>query len=328
MKDVAKLAGVSHQTVSRYLHVPETLKPRTHAAVKEAINTLEYHPNLLARSMRTPRTGMLALVMPGHPMPYSPAKVLASATAEAHRWGYQLEILSVEGGAAERAARVLDLIAGGLVEGVLSLADLDGMDSLRAHGTVEVAAFYDDNLNGIGPFLEATPIAQIVRRMAELGHRHFLHIGGPEQNPASNARRRAFAAAIEELGLVSAGMSIGPWDGAYARDVVLQLPADSLITAVVAGNDELAAGAIAGAALRGWRVPTRLSVSGWDDNSVGAFMPPALTSVRVDHASLGELAMSRLIASLRGEQPTTPLPRPLNTVIWRDSVTVAPNDRP
>jgi DNA-binding LacI/PurR family transcriptional regulator len=322
--DVAKLAGVSHQTVSRYLHVPERLKPHTFSVVKAAIETLDYHPNLLARSMRTRRKGILAIVMPGHTMPYSPARVLASATAEAHRNGFQVETVSVEGGARERSERIMELISSDLVEGVLSLAEVEGLENLRAHGIVEVSADYDDNLNGIGPLLDAGPIREIVTRMAELGHRRVLHIGGPEHHPASIERRRVFLQITDELGLVQEGVTTGPWEGGYARDVILGLASDTLVTAVVAGNDELAAGAIAGAATRGWRVPARLSVSGWDDNSVGAFMPPALTTVRVDHSSLGESGMSRLIAAVRGSEPDGAPPRPLNTVIWRDSVGPAP----
>ena len=157
-----------------------------------------------------------------------------------------------------------------------------------------------------------------------MGHRHFLHVGGPEHHPASIQRRRVFNETVEELGLHSHGVTCGPWDGPYARDIVAELPDDSPVTAIVAGNDELAAGVIAGAHNREWSVPSRLSVSGWDDNPVGAFMPPALTTVHVDHASLGRAAMERLIASLRGttESLSNQQP-PLNTVVWRDSVAAA-----
>ncbi|MHC9043293.1 substrate-binding domain-containing protein [Microbacterium saperdae] len=98
------------------------------------------------------------------------------------------------------------------------------------------------------------------------------------------------------------------------------LPENTPVTAVIAGNDELAAGVIAGAHSRGWKIPDHLSVSGWDNNPVGAFMPPALTTVDVDHASLGRAAMKRLIARLRSSEPVTEPRKPLNSVIWRASV--------
>ena len=157
--------------------------------------------------------------------------------------------------------------------------------------------------------------------------RHLAQISGSEagRGPASR-RHPVVRPRLDEdaLGLTSAGVTWGPWDGAYARDVIAALPDDSPVTAIVAGNDELAAGAIAGAVQRGWSVPARVSVSGWDDNPVGAFMPPALTTVRVDHASLGRAAMERLIASVRGTPLAVEDQPPLNTVIWRASVASAP----
>jgi LacI family repressor for deo operon, udp, cdd, tsx, nupC, and nupG len=325
--DVAKVAGVSHTTVSRYLRVPDTLKPRTVELVRAAIEELDYHPNLVARSMRTRRTGTLAIVMPGHLMPYSPARVLASATEAAHLAGFQVEITAVEGGGAERAARAIELVTGDLVEGVLALTELEFSSGVRPHDNIEVAAMYDEHLNGVGPLLDAEAIREIVEGMAALGHTHFIHIGGPDGHPASTQRRRVFAEATAHLGLTAIDSTSGPWDGAYARDVVKALPEDSPVTAIVAGNDELAAGAIAGATERGWSVPERVSVSGWDDSSVGAFMPPALTTVRMDHASLGRAAMERLIATVRGLPKPEPATSPLNTVIWRASVGAAPRHR-
>src|SRR6187401_1159917 len=117
--DVARLAGVSHQTVSRYLRFQGGLKPATVERVDAAIRELNYRPNLVARSMRTRRSGRVAILIPT--VAFNPARMLAGATAAAHAAGYAVDVLSLEGGAEARTERILELADSGQVEGILSL---------------------------------------------------------------------------------------------------------------------------------------------------------------------------------------------------------------
>ena len=105
--EVARLAGVSHQTVSRYLRYNGGLKPLTVEKIDAAIRELDYSPNLVARSMRTRRTGRLAIFMP--PQTYSPVRILSGAIAIAHEAGYVTEVVSVDGGTEARTQRLLEL---------------------------------------------------------------------------------------------------------------------------------------------------------------------------------------------------------------------------
>src|SRR5687768_6621291 len=91
--EVARLAGVSHQAVSRYFRFNGGLKPETRERIDRAVSELNYRPNLIARSMRTRRTGRLAVLLPT--VAFSPARMLAGASAAAHESGYVLEILSI-----------------------------------------------------------------------------------------------------------------------------------------------------------------------------------------------------------------------------------------
>jgi LacI family transcriptional regulator len=163
-------------------------------------------------------------------------------------------------------------------------------------------------------------MVEIVGRLAELGHRDFFHVGGPVGHPPSNERQAVYERAVSARGLVSHGASRGPFDGATGVEAVASLPEDSPVTAVVCANDELAAGVLLGASQRGWDVPGRLSVTGWDNRQVGKYMPPGLTTVIVDHESVGRTAMGKLIAALRGERPPVEDFHALNTVVWRGSV--------
>jgi DNA-binding LacI/PurR family transcriptional regulator len=90
---------------------------------------------------------------------------------------------------------------------------------------------------------------------------------------------------------------------------------------VIAASDPVAAGVVQGARERGWSIPADLSVTGWDNNLLGGYLQPTLTTVQVDHRKLGRSAMARLVATLRQEpdQRPTASEGPLNTIIWRDS---------
>lgn len=327
MVDVAKLAGVSHMTVSRFLRSDSSIKEENRSRIEAAIAELRYRPSLVARSMRERQTGLIAIIVPATVNAYSPARILSAATVYAHEQGFEVEVISVDGDATARTRRALELADSRLVEGVVSLAPLDDSQvSLSMPGDVPVIAFpdYDDELNGTGVLLDATPIGTIVERLAELGHRHFFHVGGPLAHPASRERRRAYLETTARLGLVDCGVWQQDWSGASGERAVASLDPECRVTAIVCTNDELAAGAIKGALARGWRTPDDVSVTGWDNSPVGEFMPPGLTTVHVDHILLGRRAMRHLVALIRAEPHTPDDLSALNTIIWRGSVGPAP----
>lgn len=331
MIDVARLAGTSHMTVSRFLRGDETIRTENQERIAAAIKELGYRPNLVARSMRQRQQGLLAIIMPATVNPYSPARILAAATVAAHEAGFEVETVYVEGGIEARTRRALELADSQLIEGVLSLSPLD--EELLANATdvpVIADALYDDDLNGIGPLLDATPISTMMEHLAELGHRRFFHVGGPVIHPAAQERKAEYLRAIEQFGLTSAGVWQEDWTGSSGVRAVASLDADCGVTAIICSNDELAAGAIKGATERGWRVPDDVSVTGWDNLQLGEYMPPGLTTVHVDHIMLGRSGMHSLVNAvqavktvqgIQGGDPAGDVDlNLLNTIIWRGSV--------
>lgn len=330
--DVAQLAGVSHQTVSRYLRFSGNgLKPMTRERVERAIRELDYRPNLVARSMRTRRTGRLAVLMP--PMVFSshrllvtnPNRILAGATAAAHAEGYVVEVLSLEDEAAGRTERMLELSDSGQVEGILSFASVprSSEERLRRSATVVFSAGFDDEMRTVGDLADGTPIARIMEHLVELGHRRFLHVAGDLHFPSARGRKQTYLDTIEHLGLESLGVYDGDWSGESGVAAVQSLAASPRPTAVIAANDLVAAGVIRGAKDRGWEVPGQLSVTGWDNYPVGPFLSPSLTTVETDLYRLGSNAMKRLVATLRGESPEISA-EPLSRIIWRESTGPCP----
>ena len=162
--------------------------------------------------------------------------------------------------------------------------------------------------------------------LVELGHTEFLHLAGPQDYASARNRRKTFVDTTARLG-VSGSVVYGDWNGQSGYDLMTALPVDTLITAVVAGNDLVATGAIRAALRRGWRVPRDLSVFGWDDNELCRFTTPSLSTVAIDRERQGREAMQRLIARIRGTEPPRPDASSLHTVIPRESIGPVPAAR-
>ncbi|MGN8027451.1 LacI family DNA-binding transcriptional regulator [Microbacterium sp. 22242] len=313
--EVARLAGVSHQTVSRYFRDNGTLKESTRLRVDAAVRELDYRPNLVARSMRTRRTGRLAVVVPT--LAFNPARMLAGASATAHAAAYGVDVLAIEGGRQARTQRVLELAGSGQVDGIVSFAPLEpGIDTATMGLTVLVAAEFDDEMRGIGELADAAPVMAFLSRLTELGHSRFLHVSGDLQFASARARRDAFLAGAERLGVAEARVFDGDWTAESGVAAVRALHENDRPTAVIASNDLVAAH-------RGWAVPRDLSVTGWDRQPIGQFLVPSLTTVDVDLEGLGATAMGRLIAALRKEAAPA-ASRTLQTVVWGESIGPAP----
>lgn len=319
---VAAAAGVSHQTVSRYMHADPGMKPQTKEKVRAAVEELGYRPNLSARSMRTRRTQRIGVLLPA--VSGFQATALSGAIDIATAEGYALEVFSVDGDAHASFERVLQIADSGQVEGVLALAPLppETENSYPGRAAIVASADYDEQTRSMGALADGSPIAELMEGLHGLGHRRFLHVTGDLTYASARNRRQVFLETVERLGVGPAHVHTGIWSAESGYEAVMAMLDEDRPTSVIAGSDVVAAGVINGARARGWSVPEDLSVTGWDNQSLGAHMQPTLTTVKDDRRQLGRNAMSRLIAALRSE----PLPeeQSFSTVIWRGSTGPAP----
>ncbi|NIK59798.1 LacI family DNA-binding transcriptional regulator [Kribbella shirazensis] len=314
MYDVAALAGVSHQTVSRYLRADPTVKVATSTKIKAAIDELGYRPNLTARAMRTRRTGVVAIILPGWT---GPERTVEAACAEAQRLGYQVEIvIGVDEDPAALSRLADDILGRGQVDGVLSVTPL----TVTASGVVVQTDEFDDRLRAVEAVAadEAT-MEEIVEKLAALGHREFFHVAGPQDWRSAQLRRSGYLKACERLGLRSHGVYDGPWHPDTGVAAVQSLPDDTPVTAVVAASDHIGVGVLRAAFDRGWRVPDDLSVTGWDDLTLVRYGTPALSTVRLDRETSGRHGMRRLVAALRNEPEPEPLRAAPTEIVFRET---------
>jgi DNA-binding LacI/PurR family transcriptional regulator len=324
MKEVAQLAGVSHSTVSRFLHSDPRINEAARERIAAAIAELDYRPNLVARAMRDRRTGRLALLLPG--APNGNFAMISGAAQAAHEAGYVIEVITVGGPSHSTPGRALELADSNLFEGIVSLTPLAGSPSHAVGIPIITVPSYDDRTHTIGQLADAGPVAEFITRLAEDGHRRFLHLAGNRTYTSARRREEVYRATIQRLGLESFGVVECGWSAQPARRAVRELPADSGVTAIIAASDVMSAGAIRGATERGWRVPQDLSVTGWDDLLMGDVMTPSLTTVKIDFERLGRHAVLQLLAAM-GRRPQPDDPGPMTEIIWRESTGPAPPSR-
>ena len=322
-RDVARLAGVSQATVSYVLTGKGAISPATREHVLRVAESIGYRPNLAARSMRTRRSGRLAVIT-GVAAFGNQMRMLTGASQVADEAGYVMETSSVDGTVQDRTQRVLELAAGGQYEGILTFVPVlpealsDGGDG----PPVVAATAFDEQMHSAGELADAGLLEVFLRALVAAGHRRFVHVAGSAEFASARARRDTYLAGVERLGVESLGVLGGEWNAESGRRAVLALPDDAPPVAVIAANDLLAVGALRGAAERGWSVPGDLVVTGWDNAAFGAYTMPSLTTVDLDFRAAGRHAMHLLVAPLRGEEPP-PRQAALQRIVWRESTGAA-----
>lgn len=318
-RDVARLAGVSQATVSYVLTGKGTISPATRKHVLEVAESIGYRPNLAARSMRTRRSGRLAVIT-GVTAAENQMRMLTGAGQVANDAGYVMETSSVDGTVQDRTERVLELAAGGQYEGILTLVPVRSTALPDGGSTPPVLAApaFDEQMHSAGELADAGLLATFMEALVAAGHRRFVHVAGPEEYSSALARRDTYLACVERLGVESLGVLGGAWSAEAARQATLALPDDAPPIAVIAANDLLAVGVLRAAAERGWSAPDDLVVTGWDNSAFGAYTMPSLTTVDLDFRAAGRHAMELLVAALRGEEPPA-REAVLQRIIWRES---------
>ncbi|KHK98784.1 transcriptional regulator [Microbacterium mangrovi] len=307
VREVAALAGVSTQTVSRVINDHPGIRAETRQRVRDAMGTLGYRVNNAARALGTSRSRTLGVIASDATL-YGPSMGIAALEAAARREGRWVATAYAD--AADDAsvdAALQHLLAQG-VDGVIVIAAHEHTVAGLAARTpgVPVAALHA----GPGAAPQAAGAALAVQHLAELGHRHIARLGGPADWLEEDARAAGFTRALTEHGLTAGPTWTGDWSAAsgaaVAGDVADALGAVGGATAVVVANDQMALGLMAGLASVGLELPRDASVVGFDDTPDAAFYRPALTTIRLDLA--GEAR--RCVAEVLGLAAPAPAAAP------------------
>ena len=299
--DVAQVAGVSHQTVSRFLKGFEGIRPETRERVVRALDELDYRPNLTARSLKSGRSHRIGAL--AHEISQvGPGRIVEGASIAAREAGYVLDIISLDTRNPRAIDESLSLIMQHDLAGVLALAVTDEMTRAFESTAFGVPSYVASESEGEPDdprgLLSRIGIPALVAHLAGLGHRRLVHVSGPMMWSASRNRCTAYEAAIESLGLSSVAILHGDWSAASGYRAIAELKELPDATAYLVANDQMALGVMLALKERGLRIPEDVSVVGVDDIPEAAYLDPPLTTVRNDFESQGRAAVAQLLARI------------------------------
>lgn len=308
LSDVARLAGVSPQTASRVVNNYEFISPATRTRVLRAIEQLGYRRNAAARSLATGRSDVIGVVIDDF-VQNGPARTLGGIETAAREAGYGMTVVTTGDVHAPGAfADALRRLERQDVDGIVVVApenDEAKAARLRIEASVPIvtiAAAHADGEDGI-EVDTVRSAREATRHLLDLGHRSILHLAGPLDFVAAQARLEGWRAELAAAGLPATELHVAEdWTPRAGYEVGRRVVRDMAATAVFAGNDELAQGLLLALHEAGLRVPEDVSVVGYDDNAAAAYTIPPLTTVRQDFGALGRRSIERLVAAIEGRE--------------------------
>jgi LacI family transcriptional regulator len=326
IKDVAIESGVSATTVSHVLNEVQgkRISPETRSRVLSVAQVLHYHPNPLARSLRTRRSNTLGLVVEAVPIKGSVGQLLLGAQHAAHEAG---SLLLLDPGL--RPQRGLDLLADRQVDGIIYAAPADGAPWSTSEGMPIVVVGW-----GVHDYATNSVVADdrggaraLVELLLEAGHRR---IGLLQDTAAGSSTREAASAAYADA-LAACGQAVDPelvgtadLGGTVVAAVRLQSRPDRP-TALCCGSDLTALGVYQAAERLGLAVPEDLSVVALAETmALGEVLQPGLTAVALPYAEMGRLAVANLLDQVVRVEPASVIQHVLPTAVVRRGSTAPP----
>lgn len=306
IRDVARLAGVSHQTVSRVLNNHPSIRDSTRARVLQVIEELQYRPNRAARALSRGRSRTIG-VLSASGAQYGPASSIAAIQDAAREAGYYVNTANLTSVDTVSIEAALDHLMYQSVEGIVVIAPQVRVFDVLEQLSIEVPYV---TLQSTGrPNDHALSVDQIhgarlaTRHLIDLGHRRIFHLAGPQDWIEAEARMRGF---LEEMGAMDVPTTapiLGDWTADFGYHAGRELLRQRDFTAIFSSNDQMALGIMHAVRDAGLDIPRDVSIVGFDDIPEAAHFWPPLTTVRQDFAELGRRCIALLLGTIAGEDP-------------------------
>jgi DNA-binding LacI/PurR family transcriptional regulator len=303
MTDVAQLAGVSHQTVSRVLHDSPHVRAETRARVLAAMRALDYRPNSAARTLVTGRTRTLGVISFDTTL-YGPASTLLGIERAAHDEGYFVSIISLRSLDRSSVLSAIERLRGQGVDGIVVIAPQES----AANALVDLPAGLPVVAAEAGPG-GSIPVVTVdhfagaaaaTTHLLGLGHRNIAHIAGPEDWPEAQERAAGWRSTLEAAGADAAPALVGDWSARSGYELGRRLCKNRRLTALFVANDQMALGALLAFHEAGLSIPRDYSIVGFDDIPEAAYFTPPLTTVRQDFNEVGRRSLHVLLGEVHG----------------------------
>jgi DNA-binding LacI/PurR family transcriptional regulator len=322
MADVARLAGVSHQTVSRVINGRDNLRPATRERVEEAIRQLGYRPNSAARALVTRRSATIGVIGSKGGF-WGPSTVHRTIQAAGREAGYFVSAANLPSLTRDELLDAIDHLVGQRVEGIVLIAATDeALEVARAQerlGLPVVVVEGDETRTRWTVGVDQREGAALAtQHLLGLGHTGIVHVAGPQSWTEARARLAGYQQAVHAAGLLPAPPVEGDWTARSGFEIGQRLAQRSDVSAVFCANDHMAIGVLRALSEAGRRVPDDVSVVGFDDIPEAPYLIPPLTTVRQDFTAVGRRAIEILQAAIAGAAQPDRLIRP-ELVVRRSS---------
>lgn len=304
IRDVARVANVSHQTVSRFLNNPESLRDETRARVNTAIESLDYQPSPMARGLATNSSKLIGVIDSGSEV-HGQLLMLSDVSSAARAYGYSVRNFLVDprlsGGQLDDA---IESLRRERVEGIIILANttlhVQAASKLATRVPVVSVApeVEDSSMMSVVSVDQRDGAHQVLRHLRDSGRKRIGHITGPLGWVDSDIRREVWCEYVpssQHAEWLVVG-DFGPESGYRALPRLLEAGCD----AIFAANDYMALGAMRACSELGIGIPEQLAVAGFDDIVTAGYFTPPLTTVRQPFGRIGHHAVELLIDLLQG----------------------------
>lgn len=305
LADVARLAGLSRATVSRYVNKPATVRMAARVRIERAINELGYVPHGAARALASSRSHMIGALFPSLDSILF-GSFIAPLQACLRRQGYTL-VVSSSDYVQDMEYEQLRVLVMNSVDAVMMVGtqhDDRCFDLLARRGIPFVLTWSWDeskDLPQVG-FCNATASSMAANYLMDIGHRRIAMISGlTDGNDRAAERVRGVRLAMAKRNLelpaeylIERPFDLGEGAGAFHELMSRSTPP----TAVLCGSDMFAIGAMFEASRMGIRVPDDVSITGFDDTDLASNVAPALTTIRTPRVKMAEVTADYLLATL------------------------------
>ena len=327
MSDVARLAGVSHQTVSRVINDSEHVRPATRERVLLAMRQLDYRPSSVARALVTGRSKTLGVITFDTTL-HGPASTLFAIEQASHAAGYFITIVSLKALDRPSVLDAVERLRRQGVDGILVIAPQEGAVRalVRAPAGIPLVAVVAGPAGAI-PVAAADQLggaASATRHLLELGHRTVFHIAGPADWLEAQQRVAGWRTTLQAAGADVHEPLVGDWSPQAGYDLGRRLAADPAVTAIFVANDQMALGTLRALHEAGRAIPGDVSVVGFDDIPEAPFFTPPLTTVRQDFDQMGRRSLRLLLDTMEAVETAPPPCEPGLALIIRASTSVPP----
>jgi DNA-binding LacI/PurR family transcriptional regulator len=330
--EIARIAGVSHQTVSRVINGKPHVKASTRELVLRTVEELGFTPSRAAQALAGGPVRSVTVLTVDTAL-YGCAAALRGIEEAARATGFSVGVSVLEPDAArtrQDVAARLSTPSGAAIVIAFEAAGVRALGAMPPDVPMVGLVERPDGTDAAGSIDrvwidDRTAATHATRYLLGLGHRTVHYLALPSSTARLGQRGLGWRDALAEAGRPVPNPIACGWTPRAGYLAARELVTDPAVTAILCGNDDIAIGVLRAARERGRAVPESLSVIGFDDAPPSAYLAPTLTTVRLDFEGLGRAAFARLHALLEPEAAAPPVLWDEPELIVRESSGPAPH---